>query len=269
VTKEAFINSVGIELVHIEKGTFLMGSPKHEHTRRPNEGDLHKVSVDSFYISKTPITQRQFLSIRNINPGYFALTGNGKNSVQGMDTRDFPVESVSWEEAAMFCAVLSDKPEEKAFNRTYRLPYETEWEYACRGGTNTPFNTGDVFTPYDGNILGLYPYGCDIIGASLNRPASVGKYKSNSFGLYDMHGNVWEWCSNPYYDYNSLKQFSKSKVLRGGSWNCYSRFCRSSYRCICESNVRYYDCGFRIVCEINRSDLQNSKKIFRLRKISV
>jgi len=228
-----------------------MGSPEYEPTRRKNEGDMHEVNVDSLYISKTPITQKQYLSVCNTNPSYFALTGRGKDVVQRMETNSFPVETVSWEDAVIFCSKLSVEPQEKISGRTYRLPHEVEWEYACRGRTTTPFNTGDIFTSYNGNIMGLYPYGCNIIGESLNRTTSVGKYKSNAFGLFDMHGNVWEWCLNPYYEYNSLKQVNKSKVLRGGSWSCYSRFCRSAYRCICENNVRYYDCGFRIICEIN------------------
>lgn len=236
----------------INAGKFHMGSQSDEKTSRNNERPVRECSVKSFFIGIHPVTQNQYFQLTNNNPSYFSEEGKGKEYIEGLSTSNFPVESVSWEEAVIFCRKLSSIPEEKLNHRYYRLPTEIEWEYACRGGRMTPFNTGDTFTSYDGNINGNYPYNSEKIGPTLNRTCEVGSYPPNSFGIHDMHGNVWEWCYNEYSTYGSFKtKGQKARVLRGGSWNCYSRFCRSSYRCIAEEDVHYYDYGFRIVCEID------------------
>ena len=246
-----FTNSLGMRFVRITSGIFQMGAPLEEVTSRDNERPIKSYNVKPFYIGIFPVTQKEYFMIEGNNPSYFSLNGKGSKYVDQFNTSNFPVESVSWIDANKFCQKLSSRLEEQSKHRHYRLPTEMEWEYACRASQTTAFNIGDSFTSLDGNINGNYPYNSTIIGPTLNRTCEVGQYPPNSHGIYDMHGNVWEWCSNEYYDYESLKgRGVDAKVLRRGSWNCYSRFCRSAYRCIAEEDVGYYDYGFRLVCDI-------------------
>ena len=246
-----FVNSIGSEFVYIEGAVFYQGAIDSDRLARFNEYPRHRIEVKSFYISKYLVTQEDYYRIMGINPSFFSKTGKGAERVDGIDTRCFPVDSVSWEDAISFCQRLSSMPEERLNRRFYRLPKESEWEYACRGNNETVFGNGNVFTSDDANINGNYPYNSNHIGKTLNRPTVVGSYLPNSFGLYDMHGNVWEWCQDIYtpYDQHNLR-YRNARVLRGGAWNCYSRYCRSSYRCIGEKNTHYYDNGFRLICEI-------------------
>jgi formylglycine-generating enzyme required for sulfatase activity len=138
------------------------------------------------------------------NPSYFSAKGGGKDNVRGMDTRAFPVETVSWDEAVEFSRRLAALAEEARSGRSYRLPTEAEWEYSCRGGASSyqvfnPF--GNSLSPTQANFDGNYPYGGAGKGAYLERTCKVGSYPANGFGLYDMHGNVWEWCAD-WYDEN-------------------------------------------------------------------
>lgn len=228
-----------------------MGAFEAERTSRQNEYPAHKEFVNDYWMSIYPITQINYERIMGINTSYFNKRGKGHSLVYGLETSQYPVDSVSWIDAMAFCSKLNSIQEEKMLGRFYRLPTEIEWEYACRAGTSTPFNIGNKFTSFDGNINGLYPFNSNIVGPTLNRPCEVGLYRPNQFGLYDMHGNIWEWCLNSFYTYSLEKYLQiNAKVLRGGAWNCYSRFCRSAYRCISGADVHYYDCGFRIVCEI-------------------
>jgi formylglycine-generating enzyme required for sulfatase activity len=161
--------------------------------------------------------------------------------VPGQDTARFPVEQVSWEEAVEFCRRLAERPDEKRFGRQYRLPTEAEWEYSCRGGamSSTPFPFGASFSSTQANFDGNLPYGGAAKGPYLGRTTPVGSYPANGFGLYDMHGNVWEWCAD-WYGANYYTQSPRqdptgpskgvSRVHRGGSWNSYGVCCRSAYR---------------------------------------
>lgn len=251
MNKFNFINSIGIIFKNIESGSFIMGTNPSELTARENEMPAHEVYVNSFYISIYPITQLQYEKVCKLNPSYFSKYGGGKDLIKHIDTEKLPVDSVSWQDAISFCEKLSQLPNEKIARRKYRLPTEEEWEYACRAGTNSPFNTGIIFTSQNANIKGEYPYNSSEIGYTHNMTTPVGQYPPNQWGLYDMHGNVWEWCMEEFFLYNSPSaKFKNSSVLRGGAWNCYSRFCRSAYRCVNERNVHYYDCGFRIICQI-------------------
>lgn len=255
----SFTNTIGIEFQLIPAGAFAMGSPEDELTRRSNEGPVHSVRVNAFCMACTPVTQQQYAMVCRMNPSYFTATGEGHRAVEGLDTGAFPVENVSWEEATAYCLRISSLAEEIAAGRSYRLPTEAEWEYACRAGSQTAFAAGESFSSHDANIHGLYPCQSTVIGPTLNRTTAVKSYPPNAFGLYDMHGNVWEWCHD-YYDTNYYihsplenpagPTSGVARVLRGGSWTCYSRFCRSAYRCRCEPDISYYDQGFRVVCEI-------------------
>jgi formylglycine-generating enzyme required for sulfatase activity len=174
------------------------------------------------------------------------------------DTRRFAVESVSWEDAFEFCRRLSDLPEEKRAGRLYRLPTEAEWEYSCRGGTSslTPFyfeapstSASSTQANFDGN----YPYGGAPKGPYLQRTTTVGSYKPNVFGLYDMHGNVGEWCHDWYGKYPTEKVTDpagpaegSARVIRGGSWHNHAFYCRASCRGSFEPDQRHDYLGFRL-----------------------
>jgi uncharacterized protein (TIGR02996 family) len=244
-------NSIGMRFALIPPGTFRMDSPPKEKERREDEGPQHEVQISRpFYLSVYPVTQAQYQKVTRRKPSYFRPGGGGKDEVQGLDTADFPVECVSWEDAAAFCKKLSEKAEEK---RLHLLPSEAQWEYACRGGApaSTPFHYGASLSSTQANFDGNYPYGGAAKGPYLQRTSKVGSYKANAWGLYDMHGNVWEWCADWYaedYYAESDKEDPKgpksgtARVLRGGSW-----YCRAAVRDGSEPGVRCFDVGFRVV----------------------
>jgi formylglycine-generating enzyme required for sulfatase activity len=230
-------NGVKLEMIKVPSGEFLMGTVESETTSRENERPQHLVRVPSFYMGKYPVTQEQYLAIINSNPAQFT----GKN---------LPVENVSWNEAQDFCKVLTTITQRK-----YRLPSEAEWEYACRAGTNTSYCFGDTITTKLANYNGTQG-GAGMKGDYQNRTSAVGSFPPNGFGLYDMHGNVWEWCEDTWHDnYNGAPQDgsawigSYSQVLRGGSWFANSSACRSAYRG--RENAADFDAyiGFRVVFE--------------------
>ena len=210
----------GLRLVTIPAGKFQMGSPKEEFGRYGNETQ-HEVRLDSFQISSTPLTQAQYKAIMGENPSHF----QGK----GDDYENRPVEKVTWHEAMDFCNKLSEMAKGKG---KFTLPTEAQWEYACRAGTTTPFNTGDNLTTDQANYNGNYPYNNNPRGRYLQETTPVGNYPPNDWGLYDMHGNVWEWCQDWYGEgyYNECNkkgivenpdgiEKGSYRVMRGGSWN--------------------------------------------------
>jgi formylglycine-generating enzyme required for sulfatase activity/tRNA A-37 threonylcarbamoyl transferase component Bud32 len=213
-------NGVTLEMVEIPGGTFIMGSPANEAGRISNEGPQHQVTVPAFFMGKYELTQAQYQAIMGSNPSRFK--GNNR-----------PVERVSWNDAVTFCERLSQKTQ-----KYYRLPSEAEWEYACRAGTTTPFYFGESITPELVNYDGNYTYGSAPKGQYRQQTTDVGSFLPNAFGLYDMHGNVWEWCLDDYIDNYSdapkdgsaLTGRSGNRSLRGGSWIIYPRFCRSASR---------------------------------------
>ena len=237
-------NGIKLEMVYIPGGTFLMGSPDTEAKRYDDEGPQHKVTLKSFYMSKYSITQEQYQVIMDGNPSSF----KGKNR---------PVENVSWYDATNFCQKLSKK-----IGGKYSLPSESQWEYACRAGTTTPFYFGETITPELVNYFGSLTYGNGPKGERRNGTTPVGEFPPNAFGLYDMHGNVWEWCADDFHEnYNGAPtdgsvwlNGDKDKVrLRGGSWANGPFNCRSAYR---DDYVRRDDhdgsIGFRLVCDGGR-----------------
>jgi formylglycine-generating enzyme required for sulfatase activity len=214
-------NGVTLEMVEIPGGTFIMGSPENEAERYSKEGPQHQVTVPSFYMGKYELTQVQYQAIIGTNPSNF----KGDNR---------PVERVSWNNAVEFCKKLSQKT-----GKNYRLPSEAEWEYACRAGTTTPFYFGESITPDLVNYNGNYTYASAPKGKYRQQTTDVGTFPPNSFGLYDMHGNVWEWCQDDYKndyinaptDGSALTSPSWSaKLLRGGSWDYDPEGCRSASR---------------------------------------
>lgn len=251
-------NSFGMKLVLIPAGKFMMGSPETEEGRKVDEGPQHEVEITkSFYMGVYEVTQEEYEKVMGKNPSWFSVNGEGKDKVKGLETRRFPVEYVSWEDAIKFCDKLSKLPEEQKAGRTYRLPTEAEWEYACRAGTNTVFHYGDSLSSDQDNFNGNNPYGGAAKGKYLERPTEVGSYKPNAFGLHDMHGNVLEWCSDGYdknyYGISDKKDPQGSlngnhRVLRGGSWSLNGQRCRAANRDGAWPNVPNGSYGFRVVC---------------------
>jgi formylglycine-generating enzyme required for sulfatase activity len=246
-------NSIGMKLVLIPAGDFQMGSPESESDRDSDETQ-HRVRLTKpFYLGMHEVTQAEYERVMGTNPSAFSRSGDRSERVSGQDTSRFPVETVSWEEAVEFCRKLSAMPGERAAGRVYRLPTEAEWEFACRAGTTEPFHFGSQLNGRDANCDGNYPYGTTTKGPYLERPTTVGSYGANGFGLFDMHGNVWEWCSDWYDGYASTAvddptgpTSGSNRVLRGGGWHDYARRCRSADRSRHTPDYRISKLGFRL-----------------------
>ena len=229
-------NGITMEFVLIPAGEFDMGSPSTERDRDNDEGPVHRIKISRpFYMGKYEVTQQQYYVVAKSKPSKFKQEGR-------------PVENVSWDQAERFCRKLS-----KIKGGSYRLPTEAEWEYACRAGSQDRFYFGDDLTYSQIEQYAWYSENSD------SATHLVGEKKPNSFGLYDMHGNVWEWCGDwyaadyyrhsitvdPHGPYNG-----KSRVFRGGGWFHRARYCRSASRSSCEPvYIRNY-VGFRIVLEV-------------------
>jgi formylglycine-generating enzyme required for sulfatase activity len=238
-------NSIRMTLALIPAGEFLIGSPESEPGRFPTEGPRHKVKVPrAFYMGIYEVTQGQFNDVMGYNPSHFTRKGNG--------SRDYPVEQVSYLVAESFCRRLSALPAEKRAGRVYRLPTEVEWEYACRAGSTTTYYFGD-----DANELRRHAWFGENSGGQTQQ---VGQRLPNDWGLYDMHGNVWEWCADwfyPRYYANSAERDPhfqpKLRVVRGGGWGGdygTRQWCRSASRGrdVPEAATNYH--GFRVVLTI-------------------
>jgi uncharacterized protein (TIGR02996 family) len=255
----ALTNSVGMKLALIPPGRFLMGSDAGEKDRQDGESPRHEVEITSaFYLGVYQVTQEQYEKVMGINPSQFTSSGSRSDRVADLDTRSFPVDSVSWEQAVAFCQKLSTLGKEKG--RVYRLPTEAEWEYACRAGTSAAYFFGDFFTSEQGNFDGNFPYGPVDKGPYLSRPVRVGSFAANAFGLYDMHGNIWEWCSDWYgAEYYAQSTSSDPKgprrgtlrSQRGGSWYSYGWACRSACRSWCSPTDSADRHGLRVAMTLS------------------
>jgi formylglycine-generating enzyme required for sulfatase activity len=233
-------DGVKMDFALIPKGKFMMGSPQEEKGRNPWEKNFdaeqqHEVEISKpFYLAKYPVTQEQYQTIMKKNPSWFQAGNGGADKVKGLDTKQFPVEQVSWNDAQAFCRKMRDNDKQ---GRKFRLPTEAEWEYACRAGTTTPFYFGSVLDGTQANCDGNYPYGTDVKGPYKERTTKVGDYGENKWGLCDMHGNVWQWCEDYYGPYEvlntkdplrSIKHSEERRVLRGGSWRFGASVCRAA-----------------------------------------
>ncbi len=225
------VNGVSFEMVYVQGGTFTMGATSEQGSdAESDEKPAHSVTVGDFYIGKYEVTQAQWTAVMGGNPSYF----KGDN---------LPVENVSWDDAQEFIRKLN-----KLTNRTYRLPTEAEWEYAARGG-----NKSKGYKYSGSNTLGNVAWYYDNSGEQTH---PVGTKSPNELGIYDMSGNVLEWCSDrygsSYYDRSPSSDpqgpsLVSHRVLRGGSWYYYSRYCRVSFRTSTYPGSGYYDLGFRLV----------------------
>ncbi len=254
----AFSENLGdrtvLEMVQIPAGTFKMGVPRSEKDSQSYERPQHKVTVGAFFMGKYQVTQAQWKFVaslervnRELKTDPFRFKGDNR-----------PVESVDWSDAVEFCDRLSEYTK-----RNYRLPSEAEWEYACRAGTTTPFHFGETITSELANYNAEYTYGVGTEGTYRQETTEVGSFGvANGFGLYDMHGNVWEWCEDTWHSNyegaptdgsawveEKAENDNRSRLLRGGSWLNNPELCRSAFRC--SGNILSNDVGLRVVCGVS------------------
>ncbi len=218
---------IELEMIKIPAGSFLMGSADNEFDAYASEKPQHRVTLQEYYLGKYPVTQEQYQAVMGNNPSRFKDNSNN------------PVEQVIWNDAKAFCQKLKE-----ITGKEFRLPTEAEWEYGCRAGTTTPFYFGETTSTEQANYNGNYTFGEGKKGIYREKTTPVGSFPANKFGLYDMHGNVWEWCEDSWHDSyaekpESIKQngntlWSSSNelphILRGGSWSRDPRYCRSAIR---------------------------------------
>ena len=246
-------NNVTMRLVLIPAGKFTMGSPDSEANRSADEGPQHEVTISKpFYMGVHEVTQEQYQQVMGTNPSFFKGAAN-------------PVERVSWDDAMEFCRKLSEKT-----GRKVTLPTEAQWEYACRAGTTTAFNTGDELKASQANadftaaanpgpwekalawVRKVLRIKAKTVGAET---LPVGGFPPNGFGLYDMHGNIWEWCADWYGEgyYANANNTDPTgpasgsmRVLRGGGWSDHPSICRSAFRNWGDPDARFCYFGFRV-----------------------
>ena len=258
-------NSIDMKLARIPAGSFMMGSPRSE-AERDDKEELHEVSITNpFYIGVYEVKQSEYFKVmQGIEKFRYRPAFAGD---------DNPAENLEWKSAKIFCERLSARPDEKRAGRKYRLPTEAEWEYACRAGTSTAFHVGDSLSSSQANFNGKYPAGNAKRDKYLRRTTKVGVHEPTSFGLYDMHGNVAEWCAD-WYDpdyyldspdedplgppfgvvatkFTNFGDQNYFVVVRGGCWVDDGRACRSAYRFRAMPNTVYKLIGFRVVCEVS------------------
>jgi formylglycine-generating enzyme required for sulfatase activity len=252
---------IALDMVLIPPGKFLMGSPENESGRLERESPQHLVSISQpFFMSQHLVTQAQWQHIAK-RPKVKRKLEQNPSRFQGSR---LPVETISWFDAKEFCLRLSTLT-----NRQYRLPSEAEWEHACRAGTTTPFHFGETIDAELANYQAeeekiggtVYPgkYGRGQFGEYRRKTTSVGIFPANSFGLYDMHGNVWVWCEDHWHDNDEGAPTDGSawldrnaeedaeRILRGGSWLDYPRYCRSAFRGRNSAVGRSDNIGVRVV----------------------
>jgi formylglycine-generating enzyme required for sulfatase activity len=258
----------GMKFVKIPAGCFQMGqSPEEMRSLRrgipvgdyekyyADEQPQHKVCLEEFWMGIHEVSQREWQKVMGFNPAVFP------------EDLDFPVEMVSWEDAQLFINKINEQNNTSEF----RLPTEAEWEYSARAGTTTMYNTGDTITGTQANFNGTFPFSLNLRDVYRKSPTKVGSFPANGFGLYDMHGNVWEWCSDWYqsdYYQNSPAnnpsgpETGQMKVLRGGSWFRYSAHIRAATRYKNKAVGQYADTGFRLVKSPRRSSGDSGKIMF-------
>jgi len=238
---ETFTNPLGMTFMRISPGTFIMGSPANELGRSPDEVAHEETLTQPFYMQTTEVTQGQWLAMTGGNPSYFSECG-----------KDCPVENVSWNDVAAFVQMLN----QSEGGNHYRIPTEAEWEYAARAGTHTDIAAGDLKETdcvYDAALDSVGWY----CGNAGDRTHPVAQKSPNAWGLFDMHGNVWEWCRD-FYDPADAEgpvtdptgaHLNSNRVNRGGGWSGDARTARSADRDSCTPDVRSSDLGFRLVWE--------------------
>ncbi|KST67700.1 formylglycine-generating enzyme family protein [Mastigocoleus testarum] len=249
---ENLTHEVILEMVSIPGGTFIMGSPEKEEGSEIQETPQHEVKVTPFYLGKYPITQAQWRVVTSFPKVKHELKAD-PSEFKGANR---PVDSIDLLEAVEFCNRLSEKT-----GKIYRLPTEAEWEYACRAGTTTPFHFGETITTDLANYNGNVSYKNESQGIHRRETTEVGYFQvANTFGLFDMHGNISEWCQDSYDVYPGGPEtichrddywlnFRNCNILRGGDWRVNPIGCRSAQRSCCRFDYSDYFCGLRIACD--------------------
>jgi formylglycine-generating enzyme required for sulfatase activity len=235
--------NVSMRFAWIPEGTFYMGGGG------GTPGSQQFTIADGFGLGVFPVTQEQWQAVMGNNPSYFSRNGGGENAVKGIpeaELRQFPVEQVSWDDAQQFINKLNERERDRGW--LYRLPTEVEWEYACRGGATSSKDCSfhfyldqqsNDFSSTEANFDGNHPEGKAPKGNYLQRTTKVGSYKPNRLGLYDMHGNVYDWCSD-------MAEDGSSRVVRGGGWSFRGSSCQAAYRNRRVPSGRYHDLGLRL-----------------------
>jgi formylglycine-generating enzyme required for sulfatase activity len=258
--QEKLAENIYLDMVKIPSGRFLMGSPPTEEGFLRSQSPQHEVQIDEFWMSIYPITQEQWKAVAKLPEIDHYL----RRSPAFFEGRKCPVEQVSWYEAKEFCDRFSQFSGKK-----YELPSESQWEYACRANTTTPFHFGQTLTTelanysgvdweYQGRICSKGSYGKGKQGLDRKETTAVNRFKVyNAFGLADMHGNVREWCADTWHpNYHNAPTNDRpwlihgdmeKRVIRGGSWNNSPHKCRSAYRAKFEAEGSLYDIGFRVI----------------------
>jgi formylglycine-generating enzyme required for sulfatase activity len=265
---EPLNDEINLEMISIPGGTFLMGAPEDEPDSYDQERPQHEVTLKPFYLGRYAVTQAQWRIVANypqidreLNPDPSQFKGDNR-----------PVENVSWEDAVEFCKRLSAKT-----RREYKLPSEAQWEYACRAGTETPFHFGEIITTELVNYDGTSTYNGSPEGEYREHTTDVGSFPANAWGLYDMHGNVFEWCLDDYHSYEGAPTDGSAWIdedrtestgvgLRGGSWLSHPGYCRSAYRYINNRRdiiINY--AGFRVLCIPGLNEVRSLKSEVRSR----
>ncbi|MFN9643618.1 MAG: formylglycine-generating enzyme family protein [Cyanobacteriota bacterium] len=271
-------SSLDLELVEIPAGRFLMGSPPSEEGHSENEGPQHEVTLENFFLGRTPITQAQWREVAQWQPGPnqepWAMELDPDPVAKVSEAQRFlgdqrPVVNVSWHEAKEFCRRLRRRT-----GKHYTLPSEARWEYACRAGTTTPFHAGETLNEELANYDASRTYGRGRKGLYRRETTEVERFPANAWGLHDMHGNVWEWCADHWHGSYDLGQRKapvdgspwldaaepgsegekgqqgdeRRRVLRGGSWVYNPVHCRSAFRSNNHPAYAGYYLGFRVCC---------------------
>ena len=251
-------NSIGMKFAWIPAGVFMMGSPESEVGREANEAQHEVTFAKGFYMAIYPVTQACWKKVMGDNPAIYPLTqacwqkvkGDNPSGFQG---DDLPVEKVSWVDCRAFLRKLS-----KQDGHSYRLPTEEEWEYACRAGTTTPFYFGATITSDQANYEGRKPYGKGKKGIYRGKTTPVGTFPPNAWGLYDMHGNVDEWCSD-----RALRYY---RIKRGGAFCSQAVFVRSAYRSHSGETDWGDDMGFRVLYAVYPEEKRRGRKKYAIRR---
>jgi len=232
-----------LEMIWVEPGTFMMGSPPAEEGRNGDE-TRHRVTLTTgFYLGKHEVTQAQYKAVTGLNPSKYKAENR-------------PVENVRWGDAFRFCSKLTNREQNAGtlpMNWKYALPTEAEWEYACRAGTSTVFSFGNRLTPGNASFTDIQPYGGNATGTKRGKTLEVGKFAPNPWGFHDMHGNVWEWVADIYRPFSNEVAIDPQggppgaiRVRRGGAFNGPASTLRSSNRKSQKASNKIFSLGFRL-----------------------